>query len=58
MKSQLSLAFAFACHVYAASAFAADKAPADTLTPQQQQMGDCNKQATRQDLRATNTRPT
>ena len=38
----LALAIAFG----ATSAFAADPAPAKTLTPQQQKMKDCNAQAT------------
>jgi hypothetical protein len=38
----LALAIAFG----ASSAFAADPAPAKTLTPQQQRMKDCNAQAT------------
>ena len=38
----LSVALAFGCSL----ASAADPAPAKTLTPQQQRMVDCNKQAT------------
>jgi len=38
----LAMAIAFGC----SSAFAADPAPAKTLTPQQQRMKDCNTQAT------------
>jgi hypothetical protein len=45
MKFATSLAFALAATFTAASAFAADKAPADTLTPQQQKMSDCSKDA-------------
>lgn len=45
MKFATSLAFALAATLTAASAFAADKAPANTLTPQQQRMSDCSKDA-------------
>ena len=44
MKVVTSLAFALAS-LLSASAFAADKAPADKLTPQQQKMSDCAKDA-------------
>ena len=40
-----TLAFALAAAIGATSAFAADPAPAKTLTPQQQKMKDCNAQA-------------
>ena len=40
-----TLAFALAAAIGATSAFAADPAPAKTLTPQQQRMKDCNTQA-------------
>ena len=45
MKVVSSLAFALAAAVGAVSAFAADKAPADQLTPQQQKMSTCSKDA-------------
>lgn len=45
MKFVTSLAFALATTLSAASAFAADKAAADTLTPQQQKMSTCSKDA-------------
>jgi hypothetical protein len=45
MKFATSLAFMLAATLTAASAFAADKAPANTLTPQQQKMSDCSKDA-------------
>ena len=45
MKVVTSLAFALAAAVGAASAFAADKASADQLTPQQQKMSACSKDA-------------
>jgi hypothetical protein len=45
MKFATSLAFTLAAMLTAASAFAADKAPADTLTPQQQKMSGCSKDA-------------
>ena len=44
MKLVTSLAFALAATL-SAGAFAADKAPADKLTPQQQKLSDCAKQA-------------
>lgn len=44
MKVVTSLAFALAATL-GASAFAADKAPADQLTPQQQKMSGCSKDA-------------
>jgi hypothetical protein len=44
MKVVTSLAFALAA-LLSASAFAADKAPADKLTPQQQKLSDCAKDA-------------
>lgn len=44
MKLVTSLAFALAATL-GASAFAADKAPADKLTPQQQKLSDCAKDA-------------
>jgi hypothetical protein len=45
MKFVTSLTFVLAATLSAASAFAADKAPANTLTPQQQKMSDCAKSA-------------
>lgn len=45
MKFVTSLAFALAVALSAASAYAADKAPADQLTPQQQKMSSCSKDA-------------
>ncbi len=45
MKLATSLTFMLAATLSAASAFAADKAPANTLTPQQQKMSDCAKDA-------------
>jgi hypothetical protein len=45
MKFAKSLTLMFAATLSAASAFAADKAPANTLTPQQQKMSDCSKDA-------------
>jgi hypothetical protein len=44
MKLVTSLAFALAATL-SVSAFAADKAPADKLTPQQQKLSDCAKDA-------------
>lgn len=44
MKLVTSLAFALAATL-SAGAFAAEKAAADKLTPQQQKMGDCAKEA-------------
>ena len=40
-----TLALVLAATIGASSAFAADPAPAKTLTPQQQRMKDCNAQA-------------
>ena len=51
MKFATSLAFVLAATLTAASAFAADKAPADTLTPQQQKMSDCSKDAHAKELK-------
>jgi hypothetical protein len=51
MKFATSLTFALAATFAAASAFAADKAPANTLTPQQQKMSDCSKDAHAKDLK-------
>jgi len=45
MKFVTSLTFALAATLSGASAFAADKAAADTLTPQQQKMSTCSKDA-------------
>ena len=47
LKAQFSLALAFALALGCGAAFAQDTSkPAKTLTPQQQRMVDCNKQAT------------
>ena len=51
MKFATSLTFALAATFAAASAFAADKAPANTLTPQQQKMSDCSKDAHAKELK-------
>jgi len=45
-----TLAFALAAVMGASSAFAAEAAPAKSLTPQQQRMKDCNAQASDQKL--------
>jgi len=45
-----TLAFALAALMGATSTFAAETAPAKSLTPQQQKMKDCNAQATEQKL--------
>jgi flagellar capping protein FliD len=50
MKLVTSLAFALAATL-SASAFAADKAPADKLTPQQQKLSDCAKDAHAKNLK-------
>jgi hypothetical protein len=50
MKVVTSLAFALAATL-SASAFAADKAPADQLTPQQQKMSGCAKDAHAKNLK-------
>ncbi len=51
MKFATSLAFMLAATLTTASAFAADKAPANTLTPQQQKMSDCSKDAHAKELK-------
>ena len=51
MKFATSLAFVIAASLSAASAFAADKPAADKLTPQQQKMSDCSKDAHAKDLK-------
>jgi hypothetical protein len=45
LKAKFSLALAVALAFGCSLASAADPAPAKTLTPQQQRMVDCNKQA-------------
>jgi hypothetical protein len=45
MKFATSLTFVLVATLSAASGFAAEKAPANTLTPQQQKMSDCAKSA-------------
>lgn len=51
MKFAISLTFVLAASLSAASAFAADKPAANTLTPQQQKMSDCSKDAHAKDLK-------